>query len=303
MKFLRSSKGLYVATAILASPANFQSVLAASQNSHEVQWLFSHQVQLYAYLLGNPEIPRGTRDNVSAGVHKLAFEYLLLCRLAKAQPSLWWRSHLRELLHKSGSNAKAFADPAGIMPHFRQGQLAHTIAISAVAGIDPHIWTEKEYTALVHRFQLSYPNLTNLFPVLDVPLFALNESDNLPKFVGRRWPLVSFDGLPTKLQNDPFSAYELLAPRLRVYYLPAFLRMCERYQDEVRDLPRHLMRSLSSEAGSDKNTRDLLTSEQRHYLLAFFSDLFGDDSSMHGQLEALRTSLGVSLDENLKLRD
>lgn len=287
---------------VFAFPAAGQT-LPAETASCQADWLFSHQIQLYSYLLGSPGLPKDMRDNISGGAHRLAFEYFLLCRLGRAEPSLWWRSHLRDVLHRNGSNGKAFEDPAGLLPYFKEGQLEHGIGVSLLAGIDPHIWTQKQYRALVERFQLSYLNPISLFPALPVPTPDGSPSGSGMSFVGKRWPLVSFDGLSIEDQKRPFAAYERLSPKLRAYYLPAFLRMCERFRGEVGQLPQSLMESLSGDAPAESDTKAALSVEQRRCVLAFFDDLFRLDPSARGQLAALCGSLGVSLDESLKLRD
>ena len=73
-------------------------------------------------------------------------------------------------------------------------------------------------------------------------------------------------------QKEPFTAFALLTPDAQAYFLPAFIRMCEREPEMFEGLGRSLLGYLTSAAKPSSELRSRLTERQKAGIAAFFNE-------------------------------
>ena len=271
---------------------------AADQGIGERDWLFGKHIEQYNYLFRGAQISEPVRDKLQEGFHRFAFEYWLLCRSNPGAASPWWRYQIRQMLHREAKSQRYFADPAILLPFFKNGKLVESIAVAPVAGLELPGLGESDYHALVNGFQSTFFDTTNVFPVNPIPPVAAiaggqtEEQSQLAELMSRKtWLLMPRDKIPVRYQDDPFAAFQLLSATGRAYYLPAFLFMCERDSGHVGDLPRNLLAELAAIAPQSAELRSKLTNGQKKSIVSFFEDWFGSREA--APIETLRKQLGV----------
>ena len=148
---------------------------------------------------------------------------------------------------------------------------------------------------MVSRFQLVFFGSTNVFPVNPIPpssmIVAGRTDDHLEiagEIGGKPWRLVGQDSLPIRFQQDPFHVFQLLNLAGRLYYLPAFLRMCEREPEGVGRLPENLLVEFTSDSTLANDLRSRLNDEQKRCILVFFEEWFKNNSDKAASLNDLR---------------
>jgi len=270
------------------------SVSAAGKVITERDWLFAKQIDLYTYLLNFTQISDPSRDKLQEGFHRFAFEYWLLCRTNPASASPWWRYHLRRMLHREASNQRYFNDPAALLPFFKDGKPVPSQIVAPVTGLDLVGLSERDYIGLVKGFQSTFFDATNAFPVNPIPPASemagekTEEHLELANRLSRKtWPLTGRQHLPVEYRDDPLGAFRLLSVTGRVYYLPAFLIMCESDADRIGDFPRKLLAELVADTPEAIELRSRLTDAQRKCITAFFDDWFRGNDKVYASLKKL----------------
>jgi hypothetical protein len=268
------------------------------QPNADRDWLLGKHIELYSYLLRGAEMPDSEKTKLQEGFHRFAFEYWLLSQTNLSASSPWWRYQIRQMLHREAKNQIYFGDPAAILPYFESGKLVSSIAIPPVFGLNLAGLTETNYVALVKGFQKSFFDATNVFLLNPVPIASVIVSGQTEDHLaiaasvgGKKWTLLARDKLPIRYQKNPLTAFQLFSSAGKVYYLPAFLRMCESDFEAVPSLSRKLADEIITDSLQSKEWSAMLSIKQRLCLKAFFEDYFKNEPDGLVLIEKLQGAL------------
>jgi len=181
--------------------------------SPALSWLLDRHIMLQDLLLHDPGLKSDNRNELQREFHQFAFEYWLLSQTNHNCSSPWYRNRVRSVLHGVARNSAYFGDPARLLPYFRDDKLAKDLVPHDVGGLELDSLTRERYGAMVMRFQWTYYDPTNTFPVYpllprdSIVVDAAHNSALTKLLSDLKWPLLIREKLPGQYRKD-VSAHE-----------------------------------------------------------------------------------------------
>jgi hypothetical protein len=278
----------------------------------DADWLFKNYIDLRDELLTDPQINKSQREQNEIEFCQFAFDYWLISRTNQTAAPLHWRGRIRQLL-RLVKNPERFRDPAGIASSFiTQGKTNSEVLLTDLPGM--HRITFAQYHDLVERFGLAFADFYVVFPSDPPTNTAVFATPELKRRVGPfaklefkgspRWPAVHLEmlGPPLVLDSDgvykreqgsfatPSEVFMALEPKAQAYYLPAFLRFCEREPDRSEGILSVLLEQLTGRSKDSETLRAHLSPLQKEVIVAYFENWYFNDAA-RSKIKRLRTML------------
>lgn len=198
-------------------------------------WSFGHLYNVYYDLLSPPtEVNSNLRRQLVTAWHQVAFDNWLISRGRSAGEFRYQRHLIRGLLHGYARDEARLDDPMDLHAKFVEGRMPPGSLASPLRGFDRKEVTLGLYKTLVSGFKDSFPDSTNLFPIL--PVVRAGEPITGDKVVvnhwgkllsGKKWTLVSMEGFKSVPDRSPVDFCRATPGPERLYYIPAFMLACE----------------------------------------------------------------------------
>jgi len=258
----------------------------------DADWLFDRYIDITDHLVIDSNIGESERKNYKILLYQFAFDYWLISRTNQIAAPFHWRGRIRALLHRV-NNPERFADPAGIASSFiTHGETNLEPLLTDLPGM--HRITVTQYHDLVELFDLAFADFLAVFPPnpppTNIAVFASPELEQRAgpfakiEFQGSRWTSVHLEVLGPHRVLDSDGAYKLehryddmpvevfraLAPKAQAYYLPAFLRFCDRDPNRSQGVPSALLEQLTGISKESEALRIQLNPMQKRAIVAYF---------------------------------
>lgn len=262
----------------------------------EADWLFEKYIDLNFHFTMAPTISEAEREECTVHFYQFAFDYWLVSRTNQTVAPFQWRRDIRDLFHRL-NKPERIADPAAILPFFTDDGKAQLPSLRAnLPGVDGLTLTLAKYQDMVKRFDLAFADFYTEFPPDSPPtngsVFA---SPKLASYAGpvakmeiqgARWPRVDLGALgPHKItdsngdetyekgdKDTPAEVFLYLTPTAQAYYLPAFLRFCERRPDRSQGVLKTIAKQLTRRSDDAELLRKQLTPKQKEVIVAYYDN-------------------------------
>jgi len=109
---------------------------------------------------------------------------------------------------------------------------------------------------------------------------------------GKRWTTVDFSYLRSKYPGPLSEAFTYLSTIGKLYYVPAFIGMCEQHPELVDDLPDAIAFSITEQSSDRDEFVKTLTPLQKKLIVSFFEKALASASPTYAaQIERVRIAL------------
>ena len=263
------------------------TVTAVDLDASDSDWLLARNVELYMTVLQDRDVPTLFKERIKAQLHRFAFEYWLKGRNGSKAKSLYWHGQIRRLLSQEGKSPRLIKDPLLLATNFVNGKISNLHVTVPVANLDLTELKQVDYQKLASEFGDAFCDFGDFFPVapFEQSNFVVsadgtlnpNQTLLLKYLKGKSWRVLAKDRLPISYQKEPFTAFAMLTRDAQAYFLPAFLRMCEREPELTADLLKSLSNSWKKNLRPESDFRSKLTERQKACVAAFFREALSNN--------------------------